>query len=53
MYGLAIAGQAGVEQILMQILCELHVTLGQCGYKDINEIIGKKDEIMAKLHYKL
>lgn len=53
MYGLAIAGQAGVEQILRQILCDLHLTLGLCGYKDINEVIGKKDEILAKLHYKL
>ena len=53
MYGLAIAGQAGVEQILRQILCDLQLTLGLCGYKDINEVIGKKDEILAKLHYRL
>lgn len=53
MYGLAIAGQAGVEQILLQTLCDLHITLGLCGYKDINDIIGKKDEILEKMEYKL
>lgn len=53
MYGLAVAGQAGVEQILLQTICDLHITLGLCGYNDINDIIGKKDEILTKLHYKL
>ncbi|KAF9233239.1 FMN-dependent alpha-hydroxy acid dehydrogenase [Melanogaster broomeanus] len=53
MYGLAIAGQAGVEQILMQTICDLHITMGLCGYSDINEIIGKKEEILMKLEYKL
>ena len=53
MYGLAIAGQAGVEQILLQTISDLHTTLGLCGYKDINDVIGKKDEILAKLDYKL
>ncbi|KIJ59033.1 hypothetical protein HYDPIDRAFT_101468 [Hydnomerulius pinastri MD-312] len=53
MYGLAIAGQEGVEQILMQTICDLHVTMGLSGYSDINDIIGKKDEILMKLGYKL
>lgn len=53
MYGLAIAGQAGVEQILLQTACDLHITLGLCGYKDINDVIGKKDEILVKLDYKM
>ncbi|KAL4064875.1 FMN-dependent dehydrogenase [Scleroderma yunnanense] len=53
MYGLAIAGQAGVEQILLQTLCDLHISLGLCGYGDINELIGKKAEILAKMKYKL
>ena len=53
MYGLAIAGQAGVEQILMQTLCDLHVTMGLTGYGDVNEIIGKRDEILMRLEYKL
>ncbi|KAG2135214.1 oxidoreductase [Suillus bovinus] len=37
-YGLAIAGQAGVEQILMQSICDLHVTMGLCGFSDVNDI---------------
>ncbi|KAH0832370.1 FMN-dependent alpha-hydroxy acid dehydrogenase [Lanmaoa asiatica] len=53
MYGLAIAGQEGVEQILMQTVCDLHVSMGLTGYGDVNEIIGKKDEILTKLEYKL
>ncbi|KAI6039659.1 FMN-dependent alpha-hydroxy acid dehydrogenase [Pisolithus marmoratus] len=53
MYGLAIAGREGVEQILLQTICEMHITLGLCGYSSINEIIGKKDEVLVQLHYKL
>lgn len=53
MYGLAIAGQEGVEQILTQTISDLHITMGLTGYSDINEIIGKRDEIMMKLQYKL
>ena len=53
MYGLAIAGQQGVEQILVQMLCDLHMTMGLIGYGDINEIVGKKEELLMKLEYKL
>ncbi|KAI5995171.1 FMN-dependent alpha-hydroxy acid dehydrogenase, partial [Pisolithus albus] len=51
MYGLAIAGWEGVEQILLQTICDMHITLGLCGYGSVNEIIGKKDEVLANLHY--
>lgn len=53
MYGLAIAGQEGVEQILMQLICDLHITMGLTGYNDVNDIIGKRDEILARMKYKL
>ncbi|KAI5988368.1 FMN-dependent alpha-hydroxy acid dehydrogenase [Pisolithus albus] len=53
MYGLAIAGQEGVEQILLQTICDMHITLGLCGYGSVNEIIGKKDEVLVNLHYRL
>jgi len=53
MYGLAIAGQEGVEQILLQTICDLHISMGLAGYGDINEIIGKRDEILMRLEYKL
>lgn len=50
-YGLAIAGQAGVEQILMQSICDLHITMGLCGYSDVNDLIGKRDELLVKIDY--
>lgn len=50
-YGLAIAGQAGVEQILMQSICDLHITMGLCGYSDVNDLIGKRDELLVKVDY--
>ncbi|KAI9566201.1 FMN-dependent alpha-hydroxy acid dehydrogenase [Boletus coccyginus] len=53
MHGLAIAGQEGVEQILLQTICDLHISMGLIGYGDINEIIGKRDEILMRLEYKL
>lgn len=46
MYGLAIAGQAGVEQILMQTVTDMHLTMGLCGYSDVNDLIGKWDELL-------
>ncbi|OAX37583.1 FMN-dependent alpha-hydroxy acid dehydrogenase [Rhizopogon vinicolor AM-OR11-026] len=49
MYGLAIAGQPGVEQILMQTVADLHVTMGLCGYKDVNDMIGKRDELLERV----
>lgn len=51
MYGLAIAGQDGVEQILRQTICDLHISMGLAGYSDINDIIGKRDEILTRLEY--
>lgn len=50
-YGLAIAGQAGVEQILMQSICDLHITMGLCGFSDVNDLIGKRDELLVKVDY--
>ncbi|KAG1829857.1 FMN-dependent alpha-hydroxy acid dehydrogenase [Suillus variegatus] len=46
MYGLATAGQAGVEQILMQTVTDMHITMGLCGYSDVNDLIGKRDELL-------
>ncbi|KAG1741988.1 oxidoreductase [Suillus lakei] len=51
MYGLAIAGQAGVEQILMQTICDLHITMGLCGFSNVNDLTGKRDELLVKVDY--
>ncbi len=49
MYGLAISGQQGVEEVVRGILCEAEITLGLCGYSNLGQIWGKKDKIMEKM----
>ena len=51
MYGLAIAGEAGVEQILMQTIADLHITMGLCGFRDINDIVGARGKLMVKISH--
>lgn len=48
-YGLAVAGEAGVEQVIRDILADLEITLGLCGYKNLDEIRGKADEVLVRL----
>ena len=48
-YGLAVAGEDGVEQVIRDILADLEITLGLSGYKNLDEIRGKADEIMVRL----
>lgn len=49
MYGLAAAGQAGVEQVLKATLADLEISLGLSGYKNLQEIYGRADEVLVKL----
>ncbi|KAK0501318.1 FMN-dependent alpha-hydroxy acid dehydrogenase [Armillaria luteobubalina] len=49
MYGLAISGEQGVEEVVRGILCEAEITLGLCGYSNLSQIWGKKDQIMEKM----
>ncbi|EIW75034.1 oxidoreductase [Coniophora puteana RWD-64-598 SS2] len=51
MYGLAIAGQDGVEQILMQTICDMHITLGLIGYSSVKDLIGKRERVLIKSDY--
>ncbi|KAH9033599.1 FMN-dependent alpha-hydroxy acid dehydrogenase [Lactarius pseudohatsudake] len=48
MYGLAIAGEQGVEEVLRSILAETEITLGLSGYKSIEEIWAKRGAILEK-----
>ncbi|CAL1713661.1 unnamed protein product [Somion occarium] len=48
-YGLAVGGEAGVEQIIKSILADLEITLGLSGYKNLEEIRGKADEVLVRL----
>lgn len=49
MYALAAGGQQGVEQLLRGTLADLEITLGLAGYKSLEEIQGKRDEVVVKL----
>lgn len=49
MYGLALGGADGVKHVLKSILAELEVTMGLSGYKSIDEIQGKAEEVLAKV----
>lgn len=47
-YGLALAGEDGVEAVVRSLLCDLEVTLGLSGYSSIEEVQGKGEEIICK-----
>ncbi len=49
MYGLAINGEQGVEEVVRGILCEAEITLGLCGCKSLDEIWGKREAVMEKM----
>jgi lactate 2-monooxygenase len=49
MYGLAIGGEKGVEQVLRSTLADMEITMGLAGYKNVGEIQGKRDEIIIKM----
>ena len=49
MYGLAVAGQDGVEQVLRGTLADLEVSLGLLGYKNLQEIQGQGEEVVVKI----
>ncbi|KAM5540799.1 hypothetical protein V8D89_005443 [Ganoderma adspersum] len=47
-YGLAIAGQAGVEAAVKTILADFELTLGLAGHKTVADIQGKADEVLIR-----
>jgi len=48
MYGLALGGEEGVEEVLRGLLADTEVTLGLSGYKRIDEIWGKREAVLEK-----
>ncbi|KAF8262368.1 oxidoreductase [Lactarius quietus] len=48
MYGLAIGGEQGVEEVLRSLLADTEVTLGLSGYKSIEEIWAKREAVLEK-----
>ena len=49
MYGLALGGEKGIEQVLRSILADLEVTMGLSGFRNLGEIQGKRDEVIMKV----
>ncbi|KAJ8521694.1 hypothetical protein ONZ45_g1644 [Pleurotus djamor] len=49
LYGLMIAGQAGVEQVVKDILADMDTSMGLAGYTSVEQIIGEKDKVAVKL----
>ena len=48
MYGLALGGEEGVEEVLRALLADTEITLGLSGYKSIDEIWGKREAVLEK-----
>lgn len=48
-YGLALGGADGVKHVIKSILAELEITMGLSGYKSIDEIQGKAEEVLARV----
>ena len=48
MYGLALGGEQGVEEVLRGLLADTEITLGLCGYKSLDEIWGKREAVIEK-----
>jgi isopentenyl diphosphate isomerase/L-lactate dehydrogenase-like FMN-dependent dehydrogenase len=48
MYGLALGGEEGVEEVLRALLADTEITLGLSGYRDIEEIWGKREAVLEK-----
>ena len=47
-YGLTIAGQAGVEAVIKTILADFELTLGLAGHRTVADIQGKADEVLIR-----
>lgn len=49
MYGLAINGEQGVEEVLRGLLADTEITMGLSGYSTLKEIWAKKEQFMRKV----
>jgi lactate 2-monooxygenase len=49
MYALTVGGQDGVEEVLRMILADLEITLGLSGYSSLQDIQGKRDQVLVKI----
>ncbi|KAF8073589.1 oxidoreductase [Lyophyllum atratum] len=51
LYGMIVAGEAGVEQVIRHTLADLDTTLGLIGYKNLSDVQGKGDAVVTKLDF--
>ena len=49
LYGAILGGSTGVEQVIRQTLADLDITMGNSGYKNLDEIWGKREAVIRKL----
>ena len=50
-YGSILGGQAGVEQVIKHTLADLDTNLSLSGYKNLDEIQGRGEEVLMKLDF--
>lgn len=48
MYGLTIAGEAGVEEQIRNILADFEVTMGLCGFNGVQDLVGNRATLMRE-----
>lgn len=51
LYGMMLAGQAGIEQVLKHTIAEFDVTLGLSGWKSVSDVRLKADEVLTKVDW--
>ncbi|GBE85773.1 Uncharacterized lactate 2-monooxygenase [Sparassis crispa] len=51
LFGLAVGGQAGVEEVLRSVLAELEISMGLAGYSKVSEFQGAGEEVVTKVDY--
>ncbi|KAK2465283.1 hypothetical protein APHAL10511_002637 [Amanita phalloides] len=51
LYGLMVGGQAGVEQVLRHTMADLDANLGLAGYRSLEDIQGKGEDVVVKLDF--
>lgn len=48
-YGLALAGEDGVEAVVRSLLCDLEATLGLMGCRSVADVQGKADRVLKRV----
>lgn len=49
MYGLAISGEQGVEEVIRGLLCEAEIVLGLIGFSSLDQIWDKREEVLERM----